>query len=67
MNGITKGLAAKAVEDYKVSEQNHEVWEAGYIAGFIEGRVRAYMVVSESCAELVASLKLQIESEITDK
>lgn len=67
MDGITRELAEKAAEAYKVSAQNHEVWEAGYIAGFIEGRANAYTVAAKSCAELAASLKLQIEREITDK
>lgn len=66
MNGITK-MAAKAAEDYKVSEQNREAWEAGFLAGFMKGRVNAYAIVAESCAELAAPLNLQIEREISEK
>lgn len=67
MNGITKELAAKAAEDYKVSEQNREVWEAGYLAGVIKGRVFAYTIVAESCFELSASLEAVIKSETSEE
>lgn len=67
MNGITKELAAKAAEDCKVSEQNREVWEAGYLAGFIKGRVYAYSVVAASCSELSASLEALIKSETSEE
>lgn len=66
MNGITK-MAVKAAEDYKVSEQNREVWSAGYLAGFIKGRAYGYRVVAESCTELSASLEAQIKSETTEE
>lgn len=49
MNGITKELAAKAAEFYKVSEQNREVWMAGFAAGFLGGKAHMSSVVSSSC------------------
>ncbi len=67
MNGIAKELAAKelaakAADDYKVSAQNREAWAAGYLAGFIKGRVYAYTIVAESCEELASYLEAEIKS-----
>lgn len=62
MDRITKELAAKAAEFYKVSEQNREIWKDGYLAGFIKGRAHAYTVVAESCVEFAASLEAEIRS-----
>lgn len=49
---ITREKAAKAAESFKVSEQNRDVWMAGFAAGFIKGKVNAYAVVAKSCLEL---------------
>lgn len=67
MNRITRELAAKAAEDYKVSGQNREVWEAGFLAGFIKGRANAYAVVAESCADFAQGIEAQMKSETMEE
>ena len=62
MNGITKELAAKAAEFYKVSEQNREVWMAGFAAGFIGGKANAFSVISSSCGKFAKEIVEQIKS-----
>lgn len=62
MNGITKELAAKAAEFYKVSEQNREVWMAGYAAGFLGGKAAAFSVVSNSCSDYAKKIVAEIKS-----
>ena len=62
MDGITKELAAKAAEFYKVSEQNREVWLAGYEAGFIGGKASAFSDVSASCADYAKMIVTRIKS-----
>lgn len=67
MARITRERAAQAAQDYKVSEQNREVWEAGYIAGFKKGRAVAYAIVVESCAECSASIEVVIKNETSEE
>ena len=67
MNGITKELAAKAAEFYKVSEQNREVWMAGFAAGFLDGKVHAFSDVSASCADYAKMIVEQIKSGIAEE
>ena len=62
MNGSTKELAAKAAKFYKVSEQNREVWMAGFAAGFIGGKARAYDVASNAFADYAKKIVEQIKS-----
>ena len=62
MNGITKELAAKAAEFHKVSEQNREVWMAGFAAGYIGGKAGAFADVSKSCADYAKKIVAQIKS-----
>ena len=62
MNGITKEMAAKAAEFYKVSEQNREVWMAGFAAGYLGGKAQAFSVVSVSCADYAKMIVEQIKS-----
>lgn len=52
MNRITRGLAAKAAEDFNVSEQNREVWAAGFAAGFDCGSTNAYLAVANKMSEV---------------
>lgn len=61
MNGITKELAAKAAEFYKVSEQNREVWMAGFAAGYL-GKAAALSNSSSSCADNAKMIAEQIKS-----
>lgn len=64
MDGITKELAAKAAEFYaefyKVSEQNREVWMAGFAAGYLNGKAAAFSDVSSSCADNAKMIAEQI-------
>ena len=62
MNGITKELAAKAAEFYKVSEQNREVWMAGFAAGYLGGKAAAFSDVSGSCSDYAKRIVEQIKS-----
>lgn len=62
MNGITKEMAAKAAEFYKVSEQNREVWMAGFAAGYLGGKAGAFADVSSSCADYAKKIVEQIKS-----
>ena len=66
MNGITKELAAKAAEFYaefyKVSEQNREVWMAGFAAGYLGGKAKAFGDVANSCADYAKKIVEQIKS-----
>lgn len=62
MDGITRQIAAKAAEFYKVSEQNREVWMAGFIAGFIGGKARAYDVASNAFADYAKKIVEQIKN-----
>lgn len=61
MNGITKELAAKAAEFHKVSEQNREVWMAGFAAGYIGGKAKAFGDVANSCADYAKRIVEQIK------
>lgn len=61
MNGITKELAAKAAEFYKVSEQNREVWMAGFAAGYLGGKAKAFGDVANSCADYAKRIVEQIK------
>lgn len=58
MNENTKEKAAKAAESFKVSEQNREVWMAGYCAGFERGENSAYRKVVVSCAQMAGILNI---------
>ena len=64
MDGITKELAAKAAEFYaefyKVSEQNREVWMAGFAAGYLNGKASAFSDVSSACADNAKMIAEQI-------
>ena len=62
MDGITRQMAAKAAEFYKVSEQNREVWMAGFAAGFVGGKARAYAVASNAFADFAKKIVEQIKS-----
>ena len=62
MDGITRKLAAKAAEFYKVSEQDREVWMAGFAAGFIGGKARAYDVAANAFADYAIKIVEQIKS-----
>ena len=62
MDGITKELAAKAAEFHKVSEQNREVWMAGFAAGYIGGKAKAFGDVANSCADYAKRIVEQIKS-----
>lgn len=62
MNGITKELAAKAAEFHKVSEQNREVWMAGFAAGYLGGKVKAFSDVSSSCSDFAKKIVAEIKS-----
>ena len=62
MDGITKELAAKAAEFHKVSEQNREVWMAGFAAGFLGGKAKAFGDVANSCADYAKRIVEQIKS-----
>ena len=62
MNGITKELAAKAAEFYKVSEQNREIWMAGFAAGFLGGKAHAFSVISSSCDAYANKIVEQIKN-----
>lgn len=53
-----KELAAKAAEFCKVSEQNRDVWIAGYCAGFERGENSAYRKVVVSCAQMAGLLNV---------
>lgn len=61
MNGITKELAAKAAEFHKVSEQNREVWMAGFAAGYLGGKAKAFGDVANSCADYAKRIVEQIK------
>ena len=62
MDGITKELAAKAAEFHKVSEQNREVWMAGFAAGYLGGKAKAFGDVANSCADCAKMIVEQIKS-----
>lgn len=62
MDGITKELAAKAAEFYKVSDQNREVWMAGFAAGYLGGKAAAFCDVSSSCSDYAKKIVDQIKS-----
>lgn len=62
MDGITKEMAAKAAEFYKVSEQNREVWMAGFAAGYIGGKAAAFCDVSSSCSDYAKKIVDRIKS-----
>lgn len=62
MNGITKELAAKAAEFYKVSEQNREVWMTGFAAGFLGGKAHAFSVIASSCDAYAKKIVDRIKS-----
>lgn len=62
MDGITKELAAKAAEFYKVSDQNREVWIAGFAAGFLGGKAHAFSVISSSCDAYANKIVEQIKN-----
>lgn len=62
MNGITKELAAKAAEFHKVSEQNREVWMAGFAAGYLGGKAKAFSDVSSSCSDFAEKIVAEIKS-----
>lgn len=62
MNGIAKELAAKAAELYKVSEQNREVWMAGFAAGYLGGKAAAFCTVSSSCSNCAKEIVAEIKS-----
>ena len=66
MDGITRQMAAKAAEFYKVSEQNREVWMAGFAAGFIGGKARAYDVASNAFSDYAKKIVEQIKSGTTE-
>lgn len=38
MTEITRDKAAKAAESFKVSEQNRDVWMAGFVAGYYQAK-----------------------------
>lgn len=61
MDGITKELAAKAAEFHKVSEQNREVWMAGFAAGYLGGKAKAFGDVANSCADYAKRIVEQIK------
>lgn len=67
MNRITRELAAKAAEVSGVSEQNRDVWMAGFAAGFLKGRMNAYAVVAKSCADFAQGIEAQMKSETTEE
>lgn len=62
MDGITRELAAKAAEFHKVSEQNREVWMAGFAAGFIGGKAHAFSIISSSCDAYANKIVEQIKN-----
>ena len=62
MDGITKEMAAKAAEFHKVSEQNREVWMAGFAAGYLGGKAKAFGDVANSCADYAKRIVEQIKS-----
>lgn len=62
MNGITKELATKAAEFHKVSEQNREVWMAGFAAGYLGGKAAAFCDVSSSCSDFAKKIIAEIKS-----
>lgn len=62
MNGIIKELAAKAAEFYKVSEQNREVWMAGFAAGYLGGKAAAFCDVSSFCSDYATKIVERIKS-----
>lgn len=62
MDGITKELAAKAAEFYKVSEQNREIWMDGFAAGYIGGKAAAFCDVSSSCSDFAKKIVAEIKS-----
>ena len=67
MNGITKELAAKAAEFHKVSEQNREVWMAGFAAGYLGGKAKAFGDVANSCADYAKRIVEQIKRKISEE
>lgn len=67
MNGITKELAAKAAEFYEVSDQNREVWMAGFAAGYLGGKAKAFGDVANSCADYAKRIVEQIKSGTTEE
>ena len=67
MNGITKELAAKAAEFHKVSEQNREVWMAGFEAGYLGGKAKAFGDVANSCADYAKRIVEQIKRKISEE
>lgn len=67
MNGITKELAAKAAEFHKVSEQNREVWMAGFAAGYLGGKAHAFSVVSVSLDAYANKIVEQIKNGTTEE
>ena len=67
MDGITRKLAAKAAEFYKVSEQDREVWMAGFAAGFIGGKARAYDDAANAFADYAKKIVEQIKSGTTEE
>lgn len=67
MDGITKELAAKAAEFHKVSEQNREVWMAGFAAGYLGGKAKAFCDVSSSCSDYAKKIVEQIKRGTTEE
>lgn len=67
MDGITKELAAKAAEFHKVSEQNREVWMAGFAAGYLGGKAKAFGDVANSCADYAKRIVEQIKRGTTEE
>ena len=67
MNGIAKEMAAKAAEFYKVSEQNREVWMAGFAAGYLGGKAKAFSDVSGSCADYAKMIVAEIKSRTAEE
>lgn len=55
-------MAAKEAEFYKVSEQNREVWMAGFAAGYLGGKAAAFSVISNSCGNFAKEIVEQIKS-----
>lgn len=67
MNEITKELAAKSAEFHKVSEQNREVWMAGFAAGYLGGKAKAFGDVANSCADYAKRIVEQINRGTTEE
>lgn len=62
-----KELAAKAVEFCTVSEQNRDVWVAGFAAGAEYARAYACRIVAQSCEQIAKFYESSLKNAKTEE